>query len=198
MTRTHPGSIFTTAVHSSRVLLKHPCSQSKEQGEPGPFSRSFTSVLHTANTSSTQSCITRLMSPEKWGSAPYLPRPEAGGEREMAEPVPSGEPLAQLRLRGMNHSLHAVRKELQRLRRHVVFTSIVRHSSDLKHAFYYRWLTRNWALGKSGGEGLHRGPEAEGEGGLLAGGGRRPSYSGGLYYIFCLGRSFDLAVSSIS
>ena len=78
-------------IHSSRVLLKHIWSQSKEWGEPETFSRSFTGVPQAANTSSTPSHVTSLMAPEKRGFAQYPSLPEAGGKRETAEPVPMGE-----------------------------------------------------------------------------------------------------------
>lgn len=74
---------------------------------------------------------------------------QSRGKREMAKPVPTGELLAQLHFGGLSHSIHThCWKKLQRLRRYIVLTSIPRHPPDLKHAFYYRWLTGNQALGK--------------------------------------------------
>lgn len=61
---------------------------------------------------------------------------KAGGQREMAKPVPTGDLLAQLHFGGLSHSIHTHRwKKLQRLRQ-IVLTSIPRHPPDLKRAFY--------------------------------------------------------------
>lgn len=42
-TPTHTGSIYIMVIHSSRALLKHIWSQSKERDDPETFSRSLTS-----------------------------------------------------------------------------------------------------------------------------------------------------------
>lgn len=156
-THTHTGSNFTMVAHSSRVLLKHIWFQTKELCKPEPFSRSFTSLLHRANTSSTQS----LMLPEKRGSAWYLSLPKAGGKKEMAESMPANKPLTQEGYESLHpHSLSERAAETERC--------IIRYSSDLKYAFYYCWLTHNWAFGQSRGKRLDGGPKAGGKGGLLA------------------------------
>lgn len=55
MIHIHAESSFPwLSIHSSRTSLKHIWSQSKEQGELQPFSRSFTSAVCTHQTSSTQ------------------------------------------------------------------------------------------------------------------------------------------------
>lgn len=106
MTHIHAESRFPW-LHSSRTPLKHIWSQSKEQGELQPFSRSFTRAVHTANTSSTQPYTTHpsLTSPEKWGSGLYLSLCKAGGQTERAKPVPTGKLLAQLHFGGLSHSI---------------------------------------------------------------------------------------------
>lgn len=60
MTHIHAESRFPwLSIHSSRTPLKHIWSQSKEQGELQPFSKSFTSAVCTHQTSSTQPYTTQ-------------------------------------------------------------------------------------------------------------------------------------------